>query len=513
MMERFFCYLVNTLCCGLYRKAHRKYAAITDVEQVQKEVLLRILTSNSDCEYGRRYGFCDIKDIEAFEKRVPLTTYDDYIEDIAKLQETGENPLFCEPVVLLEITSGSTSASKLVPYNRSLKREFQMGLKPWIYDLYTNCNGVKWGKSYWSITPATLQKSYTKSGIPIGFEDDSAYFGGLEQKLQNSVFAVPSRVARLSDMDEFYSETAFHLLICKKLTLVSVWNPTYFLLLLEYMGHNAERLVSRIMERNRKRGEEVRNALNDKAYERLWKHLKVISCWCDAHAGPYAKKLAELFPKVYLQPKGLLATEGFVSFPFVNEEGARLSVYSHFFEFQDIETQEILPANKLAAGRQYTVIITTSGGLYRYQLKDIIKVVGFAGVIPLMKFMGKMDRVSDLFGEKLSEGFVERIFDRLGIISDFTFAMIAPEVDHYVLYIRSDSLPTGVEEALRENFHYDYCRKLGQLKELRIFKLTGNPEQEYIAACVFRGMRLGDIKPVLLYLHGGLENFFRGEYV
>ncbi|HEY5576354.1 MAG TPA: GH3 auxin-responsive promoter family protein, partial [Clostridiaceae bacterium] len=96
------------------------------------------------------------------------------------------------------------------------------------------------------------------------------------------------------------------------------------------------------------------------------------------------------------------------------------------------------------------------------------------------------------------------------------FFMIAPETDRYVLYIEAGKETGGIgdriEETLRENFHYDYCRKLGQLKHLKIFKLTGDPEKEYIEECMRRGQRLGDIKPSVLHLKGGWDNVFKGEY-
>ena len=62
------------------------------------------------------------------------------------------------------------------------------------------------------------------------------------------------------------------------------------------------------------------------------------------------------------------------------------------------------------------MILTTSGGLYRYRLKDIVRVTGFAGSVPLIKFMGKQDKVSDLFGEKLNERFVQDTFSALGLV-------------------------------------------------------------------------------------------------
>jgi hypothetical protein len=74
-------------------------------------------------------------------------------------------------------------------------------------------------------------------------------------------------------------------------------------------------------------------------------------------------------------------------------------------------------------------------------------------------------------------------------------------------------LAAALDEALRANFHYDYCRRLGQLQALRLFRLCGRPQEEYLEECVRRGQRLGDIKPVLLHLQGGWDQVFEGEYI
>lgn len=508
---RLYCYIMNSICCWLYKKEYKRYVGHKAVQEIQNELLMDILKRNQDSAYGEKFQFNQIENVAQFQKKLPLTNYEDYVNAITRLQEEGENDLFIEPTLLLEITSGSTSASKLIPYNQSLKKEYQKGIKPWVYNLYTSYKGVKWGKSYWSITPATTQQQYTKSGIPIGFEEDSAYFGRLERRIINSVFAVPAKVAKLPNMDAFYFETAFHLLSCKCLTLISIWNPTYLILLLEYMAQNEEKLTKTIYQKDKKRAKYISQVLRDQDFYKLWKNLKVISCWSDGNAEVYAKKLEQLFPQATIQPKGLLATEGFVSFPFAHEVGARLSVFSHFFEFQSVHDNVIALAHELSVNQDYKVILTTSGGLYRYQLNDKVRVVDMKNGIPLLKFIGKADKVCDLFGEKLSEGFIQETLHKLIVVADFY--MIAPELDHYVLYIKAEHIPIGVDEALRDNFHYDYCRKLGQLKPLRIFKLSGHPEQEYLKACVANGLRLGDVKPTLLCLFSGLDQSFKGEYI
>jgi len=511
MFKRLFCYIIYSLCCVLYKKEYNRNLRPGPIKDIQRALLLKIIRQNKNTVYGKKYDFENIKDITAFQDKVPLTEYEDYLEAINKLKETGENELFSEPTLLLEITSGSTSASKLIPYNQSLKEEFKKGIEPWLYDLYSSYKGIKWGESYFTITPATSQQEYTRSGIPIGFEADSEYFGRLEKRLIDSVMAVPTNIARLSDIDSFYFETAFYLLIRKHLTFISIWNPSYLILLLEYMAEHEDMLTKRIWKIDKRHDTYVSAILKDRAFSKLWKDLKVISCWADGNAKVYAKKLVELFPQTVIQPKGLLATEGFVSFPFSKEAGARLSIYSHFFEFQSVKDDKIHLAQQLNIGHDYKVIITTSGGFYRYQLHDVIRVVDIKDDLPIIKFLRKTDNICDLFGEKLSESFIKETLNKLKIKADF--CIIAPETDHYVLYIKSDQIPTGVDEALRSNFHYDYCRKLGQLKPLRVFKLCGNPEHDYINVCLSNGQRLGDIKPTLLYPHNGLKNFFKGEYI
>ena len=515
MVHPLICYVVNSFLCLLYKKEFVDYMKIKDVGSLQRERLITILRNNTSCEYGEKYDFANIDSIASFQSKVPLTDYEDYKPYIEKIKQGKKNILTVEDVLLLELSSGSTSPSKLIPYTRALKEEFQKGIRPWLYNLYASYKGIKWGQSYWSVTPATINKQYTEGGLPIGFEDDKEYFGAVEKKLLDVIFAVPSEVARSDNMEAFYYKTALGLLKSRDLTLISIWNPSYLTLLLEYMENNVLQLTTEIAVKNKKRSEEVRRCLTEKNLSMLWPNLKVISCWCDGHAKTHADQLQALFPQVAIQPKGLLATEGFVSFPLAEAGGAVLSVKSHFFEFEAVEDSRIYLADQLEKGKDYAVILTTSGGFYRYKLKDLIQVTGFLGEIPIVRFLGKQDKVSDLFGEKINELFIIDTMEQMGV--ERGFFMLAPETDRYVLYVKSKVVAKGfaqcLDDALRENFHYDYCRKLGQLKPLKVFISTGNMEEEYLAECVRRGQRLGDIKPVALHLQGGWDEVFKGEYL
>src|SRR3990172_3148131 len=224
--------LANTLWfAASLPEARRFRRATTQVAEAQTRLLKHYLTVNRDTDYGRRSRFASITSIEDYQQHAPLTTYDDYTDLIDCIAQGQPNVLTAEPVQMLEQSSGSTAASKLIPYTATLKSEFQRGLAPWIVDLYSHHPDLKHGPAYWSITPLTEGRRLTPGGIPIGFEEDSAYLGPLGA-LVESALVVPNIVKCISNMDAFRYNTLLCLLRQPNLRLISVWNPTYLSLLL-----------------------------------------------------------------------------------------------------------------------------------------------------------------------------------------------------------------------------------------------------------------------------------------
>lgn len=246
------CWFVNTLICSLYKKEYEKYMSCKNIKEVQEEKLKEILEKNKDTLYGKKYNFSEIKTPEEYREKVPLTNYEDYLEYIELIKNGEKNILTKEEIILLEPTSGSTSSSKLIPYTEGLKREFQAGIKPWIYSLYNNFPEIKKGKSYWSVTPMATEKKYTSGGIPIGFEEDSEYFGKIENYLMDIIFASPKNIKLEKDMDNFYLKTAVKLLETKNLSLISVWSPSFLLLLIQYIEKNKEKLLKNFIQKKKR---------------------------------------------------------------------------------------------------------------------------------------------------------------------------------------------------------------------------------------------------------------------
>lgn len=521
-------------CLPEYRRFRNAFGRVAEE---QAGVLNEILRKNEESEFGRCHAFSKIRDVREYREHVPLREYEDYRGCVDRIAKGDAQVLTCEPVRLFEPTSGSASAAKWIPYTASLQKEFQRGIRAWVADMFLHNPSLLHGAAYWSVSPAETSIQVTPSGIPVGFADDSEYVGGLQRKLVQSVMAVPASIRKLGDMEAFWYTTLLHLVRCPNLRLISVWSPSFLTLLMDRLSEYYDRLahdVPALKSTSRASTPGERHAL-------LWPHLRMISCWTDGNSALAARRLTTLFPQARICGKGLIATEGFVSFPWEAREAAVLAVRSHFLEFLpadsngDPDASHPQLTHELERGQHYSVVVTTGGGLYRYHLGDLVEVVGQEQQCPLVRFIGRR-QIADWCGEKLHEAHVTRVladaFDSVGVMP--SFAMLACDtsatVPNYVLYLEAavahpqsqagvaraehvfSQIAESIESGLQENFHYRYACELGQLGRLRIFAAR-NAEASYLAECIARGQRAGNVKSVALDSHDGWTEKFDGHFV
>jgi hypothetical protein len=490
--------------------------------RAQHELLQRLVRDNAASAFGRAHRFDQIASPAQFAARVPIVEYEQLEPWIERIMRGEHSVLTREPVQRLIPTSGSSRGRKLIPFTGRLQREFSAAIGPWMVELARAYPRIARGCAYWSISPALLAKTPEPSRVPIGFDDDSAYLGGVRQRLVETTFAVPSALRLVPDLDSFRYLTLLCLLRRPDLTLVSIWHPSFFALLLDALPTFWEELLQDVNDGGCRRAVtlplHVRRAVDAApqmsraaALRRadpckpggLWPHLQLVSCWGDGHAELAMAALRHRLPKVAFQTKGLLATEAFVSLPFRGMHP--LAVTSHFFEFIDGQG-DVRLAHQLQKREEYQVVVTTGAGLWRYRLGDLVQVNGFAGATPSLRFLGRQSSVSDLCGEKLAESFVMRSIHETcaGLRVAPSFAMLAPETEStgscsYTLFVEGavpDELATALDEALRKNPHYAICRDLGQLAPVRLCRIKDEAAYEQFCLVTNReGSPLGAIKP------------------
>jgi hypothetical protein len=522
------------------------------VKDTQAQLLLRILHRHRDTWFGRKHGFALIRGVRDFQSALPLTSYDDYRDAVARIANGEPRVLTSDPVRLFEPTGGSSRGEKLIPYTTELQRSIQRAIRIWICNLFSKRPAVRQGRAYWSISPLAQIGRRTQSGIPIGFDDDAAYLGGLEQRLAAKAMVAPREIAFCPSVAVAQYATLYVLLRAADLSLISVWSPTFLIELFKILWDRRDDLCDdiargqiyidcagdkNVFARARyrpmiHRAQYLRRAFRDarnitECIAAIWPSLALVSCWADGPSLAHANNLRRYLPGIELQPKGLLATEAFVTVPFISLPAPALALRSHFFEFQLVEDAgpdnglRLHLAHELTSGYRYRVIVTTTGGLYRYQLHDEVEVVGFKSQAPLLRFIGKTDETSDAVGEKLDAAHVQRTlqsaFDALGLTPTYSQLRVnVSATPNYVLQIVEPTLHNNtplqrrlcdeVERGLSSNPGYRYARSLGQLLPLTVDVLEQHVADDLdacrIKARVASGQRLGDVKPATLSVGG-----------
>lgn len=516
-------------------------SSLPDAAEIQSKILFEILHRNRQTEYGLKHGFGKISSIDEYQSSVPVVSYDDITEHINSMVN-GEIDVLCsEEILAFERTGGSSAGSKLIPYTASSLDSFGVALKTWLCDLLDHRPGIKSGSAYWSVSPALKsRKCLTSANIPIGLASDAEYFGASLAQDLLSTLVTPMTLSAVDNFEDWRYLTVRYLLAAEDLAFISVWSPTYIIDLLDYLKSDYQRLASDIasgsisidneslcdshkalMISDRDRSEIVKKACSQDKIDIsvLWPQLDTLSCWLSAASGRYKLKLEEYFPDVYIQPKGLLATEGVISIPMCRYSADLLAITSGFYEFID-SSGNVLLANELLQDEVYHVLITNHSGLYRYDIGDQVRVTGKADSVPLLEFIGRSHSDIDICGEKLSEAFVYRAMQS---IKGFALLMPSYQERKYYLFFDSEehNLSSGNNAAerldmqLQKNPQYRYSRKIEQLPVIEPV-LVNHPWQLYQTHEIVRGRILGDIKPVTLLddallFHVMLENAVTSE--
>jgi len=473
----------------------------------QEAWLMNCLRRNSSSEYGRRHNFDKIDCVAEFRNQIPVISYDDIAPGIQRMYDGEADVLFSAKPVAFERTGGSTSGSKLIPYSQNSLEDFQAALLPWLANTIEQF-GITSGSGYFSISPDTRQAEISPGGISVGLPD-GAYLGSAALEHFAVISSVPAWVGGLSELSQWQLATLYFLSSQEDLALISVWSPTFLLMLLDALERRSGELETLLCDGGRLAGQDLpRNPgalarfsrfIANRRTEVLWPNLKLVSCWSEASSRPFFEQLRQRLPHAAFQGKGLLSTEGVVSVP--NRAGQPLlALDSGFFEFMD-DQGNLRLAGELETGKPYETVMTTSGGLYRYRTGDWVICEGFAKNIPIFRFSGRRGLTCDMVGEKLTEDFVLSCLEDIpgfrilvpGADTTPGYALVVDKLDNH----EPATLIRLVEARLSKNPQYAFARKLGQLDKLLLYSAS-QPLEKYVERLVTAGARIGDVKVTAL---------------
>ena len=242
--------ILNGLFIFFCKKSYKNFVSNikskSKIRETQEKILLEILKTNKNTEYLKIFetesqilnAENEKELIEKFQNKIPIVNYED-IKEFVEREKSGEsNVLLSDKIKLFELTSGSTSDVKYIPYTKKFLKSYMNGVFSWIYNLYQNNKRLFLGSSYWSVSPILKREAVTSGGIRVGIEDDTSYFDKVSAFFLNKLFTVPKEIKNIQNMEDFLLITAVFLLLSENLAMISVWSPSFLMILLDFIEKN-----------------------------------------------------------------------------------------------------------------------------------------------------------------------------------------------------------------------------------------------------------------------------------
>ncbi|MDN5201665.1 GH3 auxin-responsive promoter family protein [Fulvivirgaceae bacterium BMA10] len=352
--------------------------------EVQQELLEKLINTAKNTEYGKRYDFKSIRNINQYKERVPLVSYEDIYVDVNRLMKGEQNILWPSEIRWFAKSSGTTNArSKFIPVSP---------------EALEDCH-FKGGKDMLSIYVNNFPETqlFSGKGLTIGgsqqvnqFDNKSnSYYGDVSAVIMKNLpfWAQMVRTPKLDIalMDEWEAKIEKMAVVTTTENVTSISGvPTWTIVLLQ-----------RILELTGKE-----NILE------VWPNLELFAHGAVAFE-PYKEIFEGLIPSKemhYLETYN--ASEGFFGIQDQTDSNEMLLMldYGIFYEFIPMEewgnkNAKTIGLEDIELGRNYAMVISTNAGLWRYMIGDTIK---FTSTDPYrIKITGRTKHFINAFGEEM----------------------------------------------------------------------------------------------------------------
>jgi hypothetical protein len=356
----------------------------TNPIEVQEKLLFELIEKAEDTEFGKKYMFSKIRTYRDFASQVPVHSYEQMTPYIEKTMKGKQNVLWPSEIIWFSKSSGTTSSrSKYIPVSE---------------ESLEDCH-FKGGKDMLSLYVGNYpdSKLFTGKSLSIGGSLSKNPFNGESESQVGDISAVimhnlplwvqfartPSLdVALMGEWEAKIERMAHEVMDENVVSIAGV--PTWTIV-----------LIQRILE--------LKNAKN---ILEVWPNLEVFFHGAVAF-GPYRNLFKELIPSPKMRYLEIYnASEGFFGIQDQRESEELLLMldYGIFYEFIPMDSYQtenptILPLSAVEVGKNYAMLITTNGGLWRYAIGDTVK---FTNTSPYrIKISGRTKHFINAFGEEV----------------------------------------------------------------------------------------------------------------
>lgn len=378
--------------------------------EVQQKVFQMLIRKGRDAAYGREHGFGNIRNTRQFQEQVPVISYEDLLPYVNRLLQGEQNVLWPGQIKWFAKSSGTTGVKcKLIPVSKEgLTQCHYQGGRDMLAFYFQNYpdNRVFSGKNL-SIGGSQVSNfSGDKNGIytanisaivmkNLPFWAQFKRTPGLEVTMMNNWEDKVKKIAEITTKQDVTSLAG---------------SPMWMLLLLQHIVR--EQKIESIQD--------------------IWPNLEVFFHGSVSFS-PYRQLFRNLDRNNSLRYLEIYnATEGFFGLQDQANDPSLLlmlnyGIYYEFIPEKDFESPnpQVIPLSEVETGRNYSMVISTNSGLWRYKIGDTVK---FTSTNPYrFVISGRTKHCINVFGEDLfaeqAEKALSRACDKTGaILQDFTAA-------------------------------------------------------------------------------------------
>ena len=411
-------------------------------EAVQEQFLRDLLLAHQHTELGQKYGLSEIKTIDRFREQIPILPYSSYEPLTDRIAGGENNILTADPVVYLTLTSGSTGKKKLIPTTRRSQNSFRRATLTSMGFLSEalQARELQFGKLL--VTNSTQPWGRTSGGIDYG--PSSAGVLRMDKRLYQQFFAHPYATLQARDsLARHYVCLLFSLREQSTRGMIANF-PMLLLRTCNYLEQYAEDLIQdlekgtiahwlelepeirALLERQwspaPSRSAQLRKILKSEGRltpKLAWPNLSFVATARGGTSDFYFERFPTYFGDtpgwgaVYSSAEGMFSV-----YHDLNDDGSILAIESGFFEFipedqWEADHPKTLLATEVKVGLRYRILVTNYGGFYRYDIGDLVEVLGFYGTAPLIVFRYRRGGFISSTTEKTTEFHVTQVMQAL----------------------------------------------------------------------------------------------------
>ncbi len=350
--------------------------------EIQEAQLKNLLSTAGKTEWGKQFNYCTINSIEEYQKRVPLQKYEEFCDIINRVRTGEQNILWPGTIKMFAKSSGTTNdRSKFIPVSlESLKRCHYRGGKDVVL-LYNRSypeNKLLSGKTL-TLAGSCKEDQYNKNFIS---GDLSAIMINNLPIWADLIRTPKAQIALIQKWEEKLDKLSKSAIRENVTAIAGVpsWNLVMLKYILEFTGK--------------------KNLLE------IWPNLELFM-----HGGinfsPYIEIFKQLIPSKemhYMETYN--ASEGFFAIQDnLSDPGLLLMLdYGIFYEFIPLDQYnqgnfKAYHIGEVQKDINYAMVISTSGGLWRYSVGDTIM---FTSLYPhKIAITGRTKHFINAFGEEL----------------------------------------------------------------------------------------------------------------